>query len=214
VSGKPEIAVVGEMARWRGIRQRRAAGVANAQAARAVEADLSSRAAWRLLTRRRRVYILLIETLLILGVALIGHITGRELARRQLAQRELTIQQLREERQQVSAELNLRADRILTLQTRLNHVQGVLDGIVPSENIYVVLPNQSLIVAGGGVTVGLMGAPTIQGVNVNVNGQRYLAAAGDVITAKVSDSRTCRVTIQSFDMFKAVLHATCAEELR
>jgi hypothetical protein len=83
----------------------------NARTARPGEPDLSSRAAWRLLTRRRRVYILLIETLLILGVALIGHITGRELARRQLAQRELTIQQLREERQQVSAELNQRAER-------------------------------------------------------------------------------------------------------
>lgn len=186
----------------------------NAQTARSLEADLSSRAAWRLLTRRRRVYILLIETLLILGVALIGHITGRELARRQLAQRELTIQQLREERQQVSAELNVRADRILTLQTRLNHVQGVLDGIVPSENIYVILPNQSLVVAGGRVTVGLMGAPTIQGVNVNINGKRQLAAAGDVIAVKIDETRNCQVTIQSFDMFKAVLHATCATDFK
>jgi len=147
-------------------------------------------------------------------VALIGHITGRELARRQLAQRELTIQQLREERQQVSAELNVRSDRILTLQTRLNHVQGVLDGIVPSENIYVILPNQSLIVAGGRVTVGLVGAPTIQGVNVNINGKQQLAAAGDVVTVNVDDTRTCRVTVQSFDMFKAVLHATCATDVK
>ena len=43
---------------------------------------LSSRAAWRMLTRRRRTYILLIETVLILLVALIGHMTGREMGRR------------------------------------------------------------------------------------------------------------------------------------
>jgi cell division protein FtsB len=179
---------------------------------RAVEMDLSSRAAWRLLTRRRRVYILLIETLLILGVALIGHITGRELARRQLAQREQTIVQLREERQQVSAELNRRADRILTLQTRLNHVQGVLDEIVPSENIYVMRPNQSFIVAGGRVPVGLIGVPTIHGVTLNVNGKQQLVNAGDVIKVDFGEARTCQVTVQSFDMFKVVIHATCATD--
>src|SRR5262245_39345993 len=132
------------------------------RSARALDSELSSRAAWRLLTRRRRTYILLIETLLILAVALIGHVTGRELARRHLAQRDETIQQLREERQQVSAELNRRNDRILTLQTRLNQVQAALDEIVPSDNIYLIRPNQSLVVAGGRVIVGLIGSPTNQ----------------------------------------------------
>ncbi|MFN3350499.1 hypothetical protein [Pseudorhodoplanes sp.] len=182
-----------------------------ARAAALADGDLSSRAAWRLLTRRRRVYILLIETLLILGVALIGHITGRELARRQIEQRELTVQQLREERQQLNAELNQRADRILTLQTRLNHVQGVLDEIVPSDNIYVMRPNQSLIVAGGRVTVGLVGTPSIQGVNINVNGKQVLVNAGDVIKV-TEDNRVCQVTVQSFDMFRVIVHATCAAD--
>jgi outer membrane receptor protein involved in Fe transport len=198
------------MAKWRWIRRGRKADVTdNTRPGRPGEPDLSSRAAWRLLTRRRRVYILLIETLLILGVALIGHITGRELARRQLLQREQTIVQLREERQQASAELNRRADRILTLQTRLNHVQSVLDEIVPSENIYVMLPNQSLVVAGGQVTVGLVGSPTNKGVNINVNGTQRLVNAGDIMQAKMEDGRTCNVTVQSFDMFKVVLHAIC-----
>jgi hypothetical protein len=170
---------------------------------------LSSRAAWRLLTRRRRWFILLTETALIVLVALIGHMTGREMGRRHLLQRDQTIQQLREERQEVSAELNRRADRILTLQNRLNHVQGVLDEIVPSENIYLIRPNQSLIVGGGRVIVGLIGSPTNEGVNVNVNGNHRLAAAGDVIMAPVDEATTCRVTIQSFDMFKALVHATC-----
>jgi cell division protein FtsB len=203
------------MRKWRWTRRGRSANVTdNKRTGRTAETDLSSRAAWRLLTRRRRVYILLIETLLILGVALIGHITGRELARRQLLQREQTIVQLREERQQVSAELNRRADRILTLQTRLNHVQGVLDEIVPSENIYVMRPNQSLVVAGGRVTVGLVGSPTIQGVNINVNGKQQLVNAGDLVRVNLDEARTCQVTVQSFDMFKVVLHATCATDAK
>jgi cell division protein FtsB len=203
------------MRKWRWTRRGRSANVTdNKRTGRTAETDLSSRAAWRLLTRRRRVYILLIETLLILGVALIGHITGRELARRQLLQREQTIVQLREERQQVSAELNRRADRILTLQTRLNHVQGVLDEIVPSEDIYVMRPNQSLVVAGGRVTVGLVGSPTIQGVNINVNGKQQLVNAGDIVRVNLDETRTCQVTVQSFDMFKVVLHATCATDTK
>jgi hypothetical protein len=203
------------MRKWRWTRRGRSANVTdNSRTSRTAETDLSSRAAWRLLTRRRRVYILLIETLLILGVALIGHITGRELARRQLLQREQTIVQLREERQQVSAELNRRADRILTLQTRLNHVQGVLDEIVPSEDIYVMRPNQSLVVAGGRVTVGLVCSPTIQGVNINVNGKQQLVNAGDIVRVNLDETRTCQVTVQSFDMFKVVLHATCATDTK
>ncbi len=202
------------MRKWRWTRRGRTANVTDTQTGRASDSDLSSRAAWRLLTRRRRVYILLIETLLILGVALIGHITGRELARRQIVQREQTIQQLREERQQASAELNARADRILTLQTRLNHVQSALDEIVPSENIYVMRPNQSLVVAGGRVTVGLVGSPGIQGVNINVNGTQQLVNAGDVIQVKLDETRQCNVTVQSFDMFKAVVHATCAADAK
>ena len=76
------------------------------------------------------------------------------------------------------------------------------------------MPNQSLVVAGGRVTVGLMGSPTIQGVNVNINGKRQLAAAGDVITVNIDETRNCQVTVQSFDMFKAVLHATCATDMK
>jgi hypothetical protein len=100
------------------------------------------------------------------------------------------------------------------LQTRLNHVQGVLDEIVPSEDIYVMRPNQSLVVAGGRVTVGLVGSPTIQGVNINVNGKQQLVNAGDIVRVNLDETRTCQVTVQSFDMFKVVLHATCATDTK
>lgn len=202
------------MRKWSWKRRGRTANVSQkTQTGRSSDADLSSRAAWRLLTRRRRVYILLIETLLILGVALIGHITGRELARRQIAQRDQTIQQLRAERLAVSEDLNKRSERVLELQTRLNKVQAELDEIVPSQNIYVMRPNQSLLVAGGRVMVGLVGAPGIDGVNVNVNGTSKMLTAGDVVQVK-DEHRTCTITVQSFDMFKVVLHATCANGLQ
>jgi hypothetical protein len=64
------------------------------------------------------------------------------------------------------------------------------------------------------VIAGLIGSPANEGVNVNINGTHRLAAAGDVTVVPVDETTTCRVTIQSFDMFKALLHATCAAKAK
>lgn len=181
---------------------------------RPVDSGLSSRAAWRLLTRRRRWFILVTETALILLVAVIGHMTGREMGRRHLLQRDQTIQQLREERLGLNVELRNRNDRISSLQTEFNRVKSTLDEIVPSENIYLIRPNQTLIVANGRMVVGLVGAPTIDGINVNINGKQRLSNAGDMIGVALDEATNCQVTVQSFDMFKAVLHATCATKAK
>ena len=93
-------------------------------------------------------------------------------------------------------------------------VQATLDEIVPSENIYLIRPNQSLIVVGGRIIVGLIGSPSNQAVTVNVNGKQYTAAAGDVIKVAYNDTTPCQVVVQSFDMFKAILHATCSVTAR
>jgi hypothetical protein len=80
---------------------------------------------------------------------------------------------------------------------------------MPSENTYGVSPNQSLIVADGHLTVGLIGAPANQSVNININGKQRPAAAGDVIDVAPDPSTSCQVRLQSFDMFKAIITATC-----
>jgi hypothetical protein len=60
------------------------------------------------------------------------------------------------------------------------------------------------------VTVGLIGSPGNEGILLNVNGKQQAAAAGQVIAAGSDASANCQVAVQSFDMFKAVLTATCA----
>jgi hypothetical protein len=67
-----------------------------------------------------------------------------------------------------------------------------------------------LIVADGKITVGLIGSPANESIMLNVNGKQLAAAAGQVIPAGLDSSANCRVAVQSFDMFKAVLTATCA----
>ena len=96
-----------------------------------------------------------------------------------------------------------------TLQTKLDGVQAALEAIMPSENTYNMTPNRSMIVAGGHLTIGLVGPPTNEGVNININGQQHLAAVGDTINVAVDPTTTCQVRVKSFDMFKAVLIASC-----
>jgi hypothetical protein len=80
---------------------------------------------------------------------------------------------------------------------------------VPTDDTYVIKPNQSLIVAGGRLTVGLVGSPSNESVNININGQRQTVAPGDIIDVAVDPPATCQVRVQSFDMFKAILSAMC-----
>ncbi|MET0867861.1 MAG: hypothetical protein ABWY35_07140 [Pseudorhodoplanes sp.] len=182
----------------------------NTRADRSAQTGLSSRAAWRLLTRRRRTLILLIETALILFVAVVGHLTGRELGRRNLEKREELVIELREELQKRGGELGRRTDQLTSLQAKLNSVQAALDAIVPSENTYNIVPNQSLLVGGGRLTVGLVGQPSNLTVTLNINGKEHALAAGNAITLAVDDKTECQLTLQSFDMFKATINSQCA----
>ena len=86
-----------------------------------------------------------------------------------------------------------------------------MDEIIPSKNTYNIKPNQSMIVAGGRLTIGLIGPPTNESVNININGKQHSVATGDVIRLTLDPRTTCQVRVQSFDMFKAVLNASCAQ---
>ena len=100
------------------------------------------------------------------------------------------------------------------LQVKLNGVQAALDAITPSANKYQIGSNESLIVADGHLTVGLVGVPLWNNtVDLNINGKSYLAAAGDVINVTIEPSMNCRVKVMSFDALSAqvVVNATCAE---
>jgi hypothetical protein len=55
-----------------------------------------------------------------------------------------------------------------------------------------------------------MGSPTNESVTLNVSGKRHVAAAGDVISLVLDESTTCQVTVQTFDLFKAILQAACS----
>jgi cell division protein FtsB len=147
---------------------------------------------------------------LVVGVLFGIYRFGRAMGDREVRVSNSTIQQLRTESQKISTQNAKQAATITDLQANLKKIQAKLDSILPSENTYNITPNQSLIVADGRLTVGLIGSPANQNVNINVNGKPYSVPAGDTINIALDASTACQVTVQSFDMFMAVLHATCA----
>ncbi len=175
---------------------------------RTVEVWISPRLYEALMTRGGRLRLAFVAAILILAVAIGGHVYGRMVAAHDVLERDATIQQLQSEIQKRELELYGQNGRLVALQSQFMTVQATLEAIRPAENTYNIDPNQAMIVAGGRLTIGLVGSPTNEGINININGKQHHAAAGDVIP---DPSTNCQVGVQSFDMLKAVLTAWCAE---
>jgi hypothetical protein len=159
-----------------------------------------------LLQRRGR---LLLTLTFIIG-ALGGYILGYEVANRDLQDAKQLIQQLQTESQKLKKQVITLGAAQININTELARVQARLHAITPAKDVYNIYPNQSLNVAEGRLTIGMVGSPTNETVTININGKQYSAVSGDVINIARDPSTACQVEVQSFDMFKAALHATCA----
>jgi cell division protein FtsB len=159
---------------------------------------------YRLFTGR---WLFLITILVGIG----GYIVGLNVGYLDIAGARQLIQQLRSDNQKLKTQISdLNATQV-ALQNKLATFESALDEIIPSKNTYNIKPNQSMIVASGRLTIGLIGPPTNERVNININGKQQSAATGDVINITLDPRTTCQVRVQSFDMFKAILNASCAQ---
>lgn len=125
-----------------------------------------------------------------------------------VAAREL-IDQLRSESQVLRRQTIDQAAELTATKAKLTAVQAKLDAIMPSQNVYNLHPNQTLIVADNHLTIGLVGAPANESVALDINGKQQTAIAGQPISVVPDSSTSCTVVVQSFDMFKAVVTASC-----
>jgi hypothetical protein len=146
---------------------------------------------------------------IVIGVAIAGHIHGRVLSARDVTERDEIIQQLRAHSQELTERLTDQNEKYDALQAKLASVQAVLDALIPSENAYTLGPNQSIIAAGGRLTIGLVGSPANQGVVININGKEQFVAVGGGVSVTLDDSTVCQIGVQAFDMFKATVTASC-----
>jgi hypothetical protein len=163
------------------------------------------------MTSRGRVFLFVISLCVVAAVAIFGRFYGQHLAYSAMQDRETAIRELELERQQLELEKSGQTANMQTMHTDADRLQAQLDAITPSRNRYNINPNQSLVVADGHLTVGLVGVPGTDGIEINVNGKHQFAAVGDVIHVTPDPSTNCDVKIQSFDMFRAQFTASCAE---
>jgi uncharacterized membrane protein YiaA len=156
------------------------------------------------MTREGR-YLLL--TALMGGI--IGYLLGLNSAYVEMQAGKVALQQSRAETQKMKSEMAGEGVKTTAMASGIAKLQATLDELVPSENTYNIRANQSLIVGEGRLTVGLVGAPTNDSVTLNINGKRQPLSTGDVLNVAVDGQTNCQVRVQSFDMFKAVVTATC-----
>lgn len=149
----------------------------------------------------------------VLVIAILSFMFGVNTAHREIAGFQNTVQDLQKINAKLTANNKDLVASLAELQAKLKGVQATLDAIMPSANKYKIGSNESLIVAGGHLTIGLVGTLWNDSVDLNVNGKTYLAAAGDVINVTIDPSMNCRIEVTSFDVLKAqaVVNATCAE---
>jgi gentisate 1,2-dioxygenase len=157
------------------------------------------------MTRQGR-YLLLAA---LLGVFL-GYLIGLNTAVLENRAAMQTLQQSRSENQKMKSEMAEQDAHSAAVESNVAKLQAALQELVPSENTYSLRANQSLIVGGGRLTIGLIGSPTNESVTININGKRQPFATGDLINVPVDAQTSCQVRLQSFDMFKALVMATCA----
>ena len=165
---------------------------------------------WLLLRAEYRLAMAFAFVIMFLGILIGGHLYGRYLAALDLTGRENAIEQLRAESQKQKRDIDAKSAQLSALETKLESTQAALDLIMPSANTYTINPNQTLIVGDGHLTVGLVGTPGNDSIQLNVNGKLQSVSAGQTINVAPDPATQCQLSVQSFDVFKALLVARCS----
>lgn len=120
-------------------------------------------------------------------------------ARKQTTSMQKISQSLREAYQE-------QEDSKKALSDQLTAIQNQIRDIFNSYRTIGLKGNETISVASGYFTVGLVGQPANEKITINVNGNQQTVAVGDSVDVGTS---SCRVEVRSFDMFKATLVTSC-----
>lgn len=163
----------------------------------------------RLFGPENRLATIIVIIIIVVGIVIGGHLYGRYLSAIDVADRVAQLEQLRAESQKQKRDIDSKSQQLTTLQDKLNKTQAALDAIMPSAHTYNIEPNQTLIIGDGHLTVGLVGAPGNDSVQLSINGKQQAVAAGQTLSITPDPATQCKVNVQSFDVFKVVVVAMC-----
>ena len=141
---------------------------------------------------------------------IVGYVVGLNATHLQMASVNELLRQTRSENQKIKSELSNQNAHYAATENTLAQMKGEMEAISPTKDTYNLKPNHSLTVGDGRLLMGLIGPPTNESVAINVNGMRHSLATGDIINVPIDGQTNCRIRLQSFDMFKAVVEASCA----
>lgn len=163
----------------------------------------------RMMSRGGQFLVVSASLILMLGGLIVGFAVGRYIAYRDLPAAQQLIRQLQTAGQRLKTQLNDEAVKLTAQEDKLADVQAQLQAIMPSKDTYNIPPNEAVMVAGGHLTIGMIGSPSNESVNININGKAQRMATGDMVNISPDASTNCQVRLQSFDVFKAIVYATC-----
>jgi len=161
------------------------------------------------LAREGRLIFIAVVAILLVGGGIGTFFFFRNLAYGDLVTARQKVEQLQAEGEVLKKQVDSQAVQINSLQMELTQTKDDLEKIRPAKDRYAIPPNESRIVADGQLTIGLIGSPANESITLSINGKQQSAIAGQVINVASGASTNCQVTIQSFDMFKALIVATC-----
>jgi hypothetical protein len=154
---------------------------------------------------------LVLGAVIVLAFAIGGYKVGRDSARSEIeaatkAKDGVIVESLRLKAQQTEL-----TGKMAVLQRELAAAKAARDAVMPPEGTFEIARNQSKVVADGRLTIGLIGAGTIDRATINLNGKQQMVSAGDVVDVALDPPKSCQVRIWSLDMLKMLVSATCAE---
>jgi hypothetical protein len=167
------------------------------------------RSRWRLFAPEYRPTAIVAFIIIVIGILIGGHLYGRYLTSIDSAEREAQLEQLRAESQKQKRDIDGKSQQLTNLQAQLAKTQAALNAIMPSANTYIINPNQTLILGDGHLVVGMVGPPGNDSVLLNINGKAQTLAVGQTVSLAPDPATKCQLNLQSFDVFKAVLVASC-----
>lgn len=142
----------------------------------------------------------------LLIVAIAFYSLGRYSAAQQLEEYKIKNVQLANDNGKLNSDNKAQTLRINELQDQVKDIKSKLDEVISPARNLEIKANESRPVSIALMEIGMVGTPTNESVNINVNGKRQVAAAGDVIGADFA----CRIQVVSIDLLKSSANITTA----
>ncbi len=148
---------------------------------------------------------------LVVVVVIVGfgcYFLGWNSARNDITNLKEQVGKLQGDNQKLTQTNDDQTKQITNLQSQLKTAQSRLDDVFLAYRTIDLSANELTPISTGHFSIGLIGPPSTDKINININGKQQSAAVGDTIDVGTI-AASCRVTIKSFDMFKVSVTTNC-----